>query len=289
MSLETEYFECKEDWDECDECYGCGQKVFKYYNMSKRVYFAKCGIVDKICEIKNKRMTWVKNKKRPCGWNAIFEVQGDTDWVVSEKPVNPPPKPFKEIKEETNKQLESYLRSKFAYLKVSRNQVALQEINNIVEKTLLREPRKIYYYPTSKQFMRISHYEKIVDFEKRIFSQPIEDKTLVEVKPISPIKYCKKSLDLDNIKYDRMETIDNLVDDINQINLNEREDLSDDEISEDNEKYTSEEEEAEEEEDGDDDDDCTSVTELDQDQEDDDVYDENYEEDEFLEEPGDDN
>jgi len=166
-------------FDEIEDCY-CGKPVFKYQNISTNVYFAKCANTKEEYDIKTRK--WVVSKKQPCNLNCVF---------YGERPV------FKEIKNETNFKserkisLENNLRSLFRFLYISTRSTTIQEIDIIVQYTLKRQPRKIYYYPSIGQ-MRISHYESYEDYEKRIFSEKIVDRRetikTVDIKPLKVIK-----------------------------------------------------------------------------------------------------
>jgi hypothetical protein len=155
----------KEYFYECNECF-CGKEPFKYHDVSKNIYIRKCKNIPKELDLKTKE--WVDSKKQPCGFNIAYHA---------ERPV------FKEIQKVINNtfniksSLESRLKSLFRFLEVSSHSSTLQEIDIIVQYTLNRPPRKIFYFPTTTLFMKESHRESYKDYQDRIFSEKIVDRS----------------------------------------------------------------------------------------------------------------
>ena len=136
---EIECFENIDDLREIEECPECNSNVFKYFNTTNRNYYVKCSNVKYLCDInvKNKQVNWKKNKKH-CSWTGkvVFKLNEKIEYAKNTTIFIPPPPPPKENK---NKLLENRLKELFSYLKVSKNQSALQEINLLVE-TKLKKP-----------------------------------------------------------------------------------------------------------------------------------------------------
>jgi len=200
------YIESVDDWKYTDECPECGGSVFKYFDMSNYIYSIGCAKTKNCLDIsvKNRTFIWSKNKKY-CGWKEKFKVKKPKSILNPIKQKSENTKKIKTI-QEINKKLEDDLKFHFSYLKVSKNQSTLQIIELLVKNKLKREPRKIYYFVTAGPYLKISHYEKILDYEKRIFSEPIIDRS-IKLKPKSqqvPIKKIVKNFipEVEIIDYD---------------------------------------------------------------------------------------
>jgi hypothetical protein len=156
----------KKDFFQIDEC-NCGKNPFRYTDVSKNVYVAKCPLMKEEYDIKTK--TWISSKKQPCNFYCKY---------YGPRPV------FEEVKntlirkanviQDKNVLLEQKLRLLFRFVFVSRHTATLDEINILVKNSLRREPRKEYYFP-SPGHLRISHYESLEDYRDRIFSKKIVD------------------------------------------------------------------------------------------------------------------
>jgi len=172
-------FLTKKDFFQIEEC-KCGKSPFRYKDISKNVYVAKCPFVKEELDIKTRK--WVQSKKQPCDMHIIF---------CEERPV------FEEVKNTLIKRaqqlpnkdsvLEEKLKLLFRFVFVSRHTSTLDEINILVKNTLHREPRKVYYFPSSDGNMRISHYEPLEEYRDRIFSEKIIDRgVLLPEQPPPP-------------------------------------------------------------------------------------------------------
>ena len=167
-------FVTKEKYDEIEQC-ECGGPVFKYHDVSKNIFVAKCGYFKKILDIEKqtKKKLWIVPKKVACDWVCTYngsrpvfaEINNKLNTFVESKFVDP------------HIILEEKLKLLFRFLYLSNHSSTLDEINLLVKNNLYREPRKTFYYPTIGHFMRISHYEPFEDYEKRIFSKKIIDKS----------------------------------------------------------------------------------------------------------------
>ncbi len=156
----------KKDFFQIEECY-CGKYPFRYTNVSKNQYIAKCNYTGVDYDPKEKKT--VPSKKQPCTFYCIYH---------DSRPV------FQEIKNtlikktgnETNKDqaLEEKLKLLFRFVFVSNHTSTLDEINILVKNSLRREPRKVFYFPSIGS-LRISHYESLEDYRDRIFSKKIID------------------------------------------------------------------------------------------------------------------
>ncbi len=196
----------KKDFFQIEECY-CGKKPFSYTNVSTNTHVSKCSTVKEEYDIKTRK--WVPSKKQPCEFNCVY---------YGERVV------FNEIKnkliqkanrfENKDTALEKKLKLLFQFVFISSHSETLDEINIIVKNELLKEPRKIYYFP-SPGHLRISHYESLEDYRTRIFSEKIIDRShlikpdpkiecditffsprelfpgLKTVKPVKPVKTVK--------------------------------------------------------------------------------------------------
>lgn len=161
-------FLTRKDFFQIDEC-KCGKSPFRYQNVSKNQYIMKCAYVKEEFDIKTRK--WVPAKKQPCDTYNVF---------CGERPV------FQEVKNTLIKKaqqlpnkdsaLEEKLKLLFRFVFVSRHTSTLDEINILVKNSLHRQPRKVYYFPSSDGHMRISHYEPLEEYRDRIFSEKIVDR-----------------------------------------------------------------------------------------------------------------
>ena len=152
-------------FEEIDECL-CGKHVFKYHNTSTNTFVLKCGNTKEDFDLKTKKM--VPSKKPYCGMHCVY---------YAERPV------FKEIEKTVTElvkfktfTLEDRLRFLFSFLRVTNRTSIIQEIDNIVQYTLKRQPRKVFYFP-SIGHPRVSHRESFDDYQERVFSEPIVDRS----------------------------------------------------------------------------------------------------------------
>ena len=155
----------------------CGKLFFKYHDTSKNHYVSKCSNVKEEFNLKTKK--WILSKKQPCGEMYVYygprPVFTEIRKVENIKPVK------SDILHECNT-LENRLRRLFSFLFVSNRTSTLDEINLIVKHELNREPRKIFYSPTTTVWMKEISRETFEDYQTRIFS-----KKIVEVKTFKPI------------------------------------------------------------------------------------------------------
>jgi hypothetical protein len=163
---------------EIDECF-CGKKAFKYNDTSRNIFIAKCSMYSHDFDLKSKK--WSKSKKQPCGFFCIYhgprpvfkEIVNIIKTVSVEKQVSP------------NEALEERLKLFFKFLFVSNHTSTLDEINLLVQNNLKRKPRIIYYYPTTTSFMKESHRESFIDYQTRIFSEKIIDRSIpIKITPV---------------------------------------------------------------------------------------------------------
>ena len=143
----------KKDFFQIEEC-NCGKNPFKYHDSSKNVYTSKCSYTREEYDLKTKK--WVHSKKQPCNFYCVY---------YAERPI------FKEINKTLIKKaqkipdkdlvLEEKLRLLFRFVFISNHTSTLDEINVLVQHNLRRETRKIFYFPSTSQLMRISHYESL--------------------------------------------------------------------------------------------------------------------------------
>ena len=162
-----------QQYDDLETC-KCGKLFFKYHDTSKNHYVSKCSNVKEEFNIKTRK--WTLSKKQPCGELYVYYGQ---------RPV------FAEILKVENtkpvvlhngKSLENRLRDLFRFLFVSNRTSTLDEINLIVRLELNREPRKIFYSPTTTVWMKEISRETFEDYQTRIFS-----KKIIEVIPVYKI------------------------------------------------------------------------------------------------------
>jgi len=162
-----------EQYNDLEIC-KCGKSFFKYHDTSKNHYVSKCSNVKEEFNIKIRK--WILSKKQPCGEFYVY---------YGERPV------FAEIQKnipETLKihydgnTLEKRLRSLFSFLFVSNRTSTLNEIDLIVKYELNREPRKIFYSPTTTVWMKEICRETFEDYQTRIFSKKIIE---IKIKPVT--------------------------------------------------------------------------------------------------------
>ena len=172
-------FVSKKDFFDITDC-ECGKKVFKYYDTTKNQHVLKC------CNYKDPK----KSKSGPCG---MFYMYCDIRPVFEEIKNKIIKK--SEILKDPSKILEEKLRILFKFLYVSNHTATLDEINILVKNSLKREPRKVYYFPTTAAFNRISHYETFKEYEERIFSKKIVDLNFeIKKEQEQPVWFIDKSL-----------------------------------------------------------------------------------------------
>jgi hypothetical protein len=166
------------DYLDIDECF-CGKKAFKYNDTSRNIFIAKCSQCSQDFDLKSKK--WTKSKKQPCDFFCIYhgprpvfkEIVNVIKTVSIEKQVSP------------DKALEDRLKLFFKFLFVSNHTSTLDEINLLVKNNLKRKPRIVYYYPTTTSFMKESHRESFIDYQTRIFSEKIIDRSVpIKVVPV---------------------------------------------------------------------------------------------------------
>jgi hypothetical protein len=163
-------------FSQIDEC-KCGKNPFRYHDVTHNVYVLKCSTTKEQFDIKTK--SWVPSKKPPC--DLFCKYYGERP--VFEEIKNIIIKKSQQLKNK-DQVLEEKLRRLFQFVFVSRHSATLDEINILVQYSLLQEPRKIYYYP-SPGHMRISHYETLEDYRDRIFSKKIVDRSHLYVEESS--------------------------------------------------------------------------------------------------------
>jgi len=152
----------------------CGKLFFKYHDTSENHYVSKCSNVKEEFNLKTKK--WILSKKQPCGELYVYYGQRPVfKEICKVKNIIPV------IRQECNT-LENRLRRLFSFLFVSNRTSTLDEINLIVKNELNREPRKIFYSPTTTVWMKEISRETFEDYQTRIFS-----KKIVEVKITKPI------------------------------------------------------------------------------------------------------
>jgi hypothetical protein len=136
------------------------------------VYIARCANVKQELDLKTKK--WTLSKKQPCTLNCVYHAERPIFKKVENTIINTIRfKPFT---------IEDRLRSLFRFLHLTNRTTIIQEIDIIVQYNLKRVPRKKYYYP-SIGHLRISHYESFKDYENRIFSEKIIDRSEPVIKP----------------------------------------------------------------------------------------------------------
>jgi predicted nucleic-acid-binding Zn-ribbon protein len=157
-----------DDWISTDIC-ECGGPVFKYNDVSKNNYIAKCGYTKETLETdpKTKKKLWIKSKKQPCKFVSCFQGKKE----IYNKKIS--------HKKNTNIEnphlaLHNQLKSLFTYLFIEEKDTFIQEIDYIVRIRLERHPRKVYVFKDSK---KISHKESLKEYHDRIFSEEIIDLT----------------------------------------------------------------------------------------------------------------
>jgi len=166
----------KNDFDNLDEC-DCGRTPFKYHNTSNNTHVAKCAYFKHELDLKTKK--WSLSKKQPCGTYCIYHSERPVFKQIENTIINTiKSKPFT---------LEDRLRSLFRFLYITDRTTIIQEIDLIVKNTLKRQPRKVYYYPSTTIFPKVSHHESFKDYETRIFSEKIIDRTEPPIAPVSPV------------------------------------------------------------------------------------------------------
>jgi hypothetical protein len=169
--------------DECD----CGKAPFKYHDVTKNVYIAKCANVKYDLDLKTKK--WTLSKKQPCALNCVYHAERPVFKQIENTIINTIKcKPFT---------LEDRLRSLFRFLYLTDRTTVIQEIDIIVEYTLKRKPRKIYYFPSTTGHPRISHRESFKDYETRIFSEKIVDRSEPVIKEV-PIIINEPVIEIDS-------------------------------------------------------------------------------------------
>ena len=152
-----------QDLYECE----CGKPFFKFQDTSQNRYVAKCNYTKEEFNVKTRK--WSPCKKQPCNDHFVY---------LGSKPI------FAKI-ENIIKQancipsltLEQKLQNMFRFLHVSNRTSTIDEINLFVKYTLNRTPLKTYYFPCTSGHLRVSHRESYIDFEKRIFSEKIVDRS----------------------------------------------------------------------------------------------------------------
>jgi len=166
----------QQEWLEIDEC-ECGGPLFKFHDISTNIFVVKCGHVKETLELetRTKKKLWFISKKQPCGFICV---------ATSEKPDYSSFKKYESMKEiitseSSNKKLELTLKDLFKYYFLNKRESIIQEINLIVKYKLFRKSRITYYLPTTELLLRESHKESIEDYQSRIFSKPIIDKSII--------------------------------------------------------------------------------------------------------------
>jgi len=170
-------FEEYNDIEECD----CRKPVFKYTDTTRNISVLKCATSDR--EFIPKTKEWIYSKRVPCKLFCIYV--GDTP----EYPITIVRKTLATVidnQEDRNKALTDKLAMLFKFAKLTTRTSVMDEINYLVKTKLQRQPRKIYYFPTTSLFMKVSHHEPIEEYHNRIFSVPIVDLTFVPPPPPAP-------------------------------------------------------------------------------------------------------
>ena len=169
-----------QDLYECE----CGKPFFKFQDTSQNRYVSKCNYTKEEFNVKTRK--WTPCKKQPC--NDYFVYLGPKPVFAKIENI------IKEINRIPTLTLEQKLQNMFRFLHVSNRTSTIDEINLFVKYTLNRPPLKIYYFPCTSGHLRISHRESYTDFEKRIFSEKIVDRSheLIKAPPPPPPPQKKK-------------------------------------------------------------------------------------------------
>lgn len=159
-----------QDFFQLDECH-CGKNLFKYHNVSKNEYYAKCSMVREEYDLKAKH--WTIAKKQPCDFFYAYYAERP---VFKEFNVNFTKK-NKQVRPTKDQLLEDKLKSLFNFVFVSNHSCTLDEINVIVKLNLRRVPLKLD--------------ETLKDYQTRIFSEKIVDLGHLQdfVAPYKPVVY----------------------------------------------------------------------------------------------------
>ena len=172
------------DWEQTNTCI-CGGPVFKYFYTGKNIFIIKCGYVKETFEIESKtikkKWIWSKTKKQPCKFIGAFHGE------VGKFPEPKQKTNTLKSNENPNDILYKQLKSLFLFVLIDPRESKIQEINLLVKNKLHRKSRKIYYYPTIGPFMMESHKEPLQEYNDRIFSREIIDKSVnnyVQKEPI---------------------------------------------------------------------------------------------------------
>ena len=200
-----------DDYIDIDTC-ECGGPVFKYTNVSKNIYVVKCGHVKEIYETEknvSKKKSWIKSKKQPCKFLCVYHGARTTFYKKPEKV-----KSCCAISENPHIALKNILMASFNFLFLTgynfdivngqQEHTVLQEINLLVKNKLKRNPRIIYYYPSTTGFLRESHRESLENYKTRIFSKEIIDKSITFVKPVIDYKIYETA-DIEELAFEDIE------------------------------------------------------------------------------------
>jgi hypothetical protein len=141
------------DFFQLDECH-CGKNLFRYHNVSKNEYIAKCNTAREEYDLKSRH--WTISKKQPCDFFYAYYAERPVF-----KDIKNTTKKTKQLKINKDKLLEEKLKSLFNFVFISNHTCTLDEINITVKLNLRREPLK--------------SDETLKEYQARIFSEKIVD------------------------------------------------------------------------------------------------------------------
>jgi hypothetical protein len=157
------------DFFQLDECH-CGKSLFRYHNISKNEYIAKCATAPEEYDIKLKK--WVNSKKQPCKCFYAYYAERPVF-----KDITPKIKKNRQLRQNKDQLLEDQLKSLFNFVFISNHSATLDEINIIVRLNLRREP--------------LRSLETLLQYQSRIFSEKIIDLSHLQdpVEQFNPVVY----------------------------------------------------------------------------------------------------
>lgn len=158
-----------EEWIDYEQC-DCGGPIFKYHDTTSNVYVVKCGHVKETLDIKTR--IWNKSKKQPCNFINIYR----SDQPKYDNLIIPIREKYPEY--DPHKSLFNNLEFLFNFYFLAKKDITIQEINSLVKFKLGRKIRMVYYLVTAGPILLESHREPMEDYQKRIFSIPIIDRTI---------------------------------------------------------------------------------------------------------------
>ena len=142
------------------------------------MFILKCSYVNEEFDLKTKK--WVMSKKTPCKLLCAFSGERPVHLEIK--------KVIKTRVKNCPTSLEEQLKLLFSFLHISNCSSTLDELNLLVQHKLKRLPRKVFYFPTTTLFMKESHRETFKEYETRIFSEKIIDRSYVTKLTLTSIK-----------------------------------------------------------------------------------------------------